>query len=74
MNCESLFEKFDLFADAPDAVARIRELVVKLAVQGQLSDDANSWREAPLGELLDFDVVMIFLCKIAKAAAINLRS
>lgn len=51
MNCESLFEKFDLFADAPDAVARIRELVVKLAVQGQLSDDANSWREAPLGEI-----------------------
>jgi type I restriction enzyme S subunit len=37
MNLETFFEKFDQFADAPDAVARIRELVLDLAVQGKLA-------------------------------------
>ncbi len=36
MNLETFFEKFDLFADAPDAVAKMRELVLELAVQGGL--------------------------------------
>ena len=36
MKLETFFEKFDLFADAPDAVARMRELVLQLAVQGKL--------------------------------------
>ncbi len=36
MNLETFFEKFDLFADAPDAVAKMRELVLQLAVQGKL--------------------------------------
>lgn len=38
------FEKFELLADAPDAVARMRELVLQLAVQGRLvaqSSDAE---------------------------------
>ena len=30
MRLETFFEKFDLFADAPDAVAKMRELVLRL--------------------------------------------
>ena len=36
MTLESFFEKFDLFADAPNAVAKMRELVRHLAVTGKL--------------------------------------
>jgi type I restriction enzyme S subunit len=36
MTPETFFKKFALFADAPDAVARMRELVIHLAVQGRL--------------------------------------
>jgi type I restriction enzyme S subunit len=36
MTLEAFFEKFDLFADAPDAVAKMRELVRHLAVTGKL--------------------------------------
>lgn len=32
----TFFEKFDQFADAPNAVAKMRKLVLKLAVQGKL--------------------------------------
>ena len=43
MKLETFFEKFDQFADAPNAVAKMRELVLQLAVQGKLvrhkSDD-----------------------------------
>ena len=35
------FEKFDLFADAPDAVEKMRELILQLAVQGRLVDSAD---------------------------------
>ena len=44
MTLEAFFKKFDLFADAPDAVARMRELVLELAVRGQLLsiDQLNS--------------------------------
>ena len=38
MKLETFFEKFDQFADAPDAVAKMRELVLQLAVQGKLVD------------------------------------
>jgi type I restriction enzyme S subunit len=37
MNLEIFLEKFNLFAGAPDAVAKMRELVLELAVQGRLS-------------------------------------
>ena len=30
MKLETFFEKFDQFADAPDAVAKMRELVLEL--------------------------------------------
>lgn len=36
MTLETFFEKFELFADAPDAVAKMRELVRHLAVTGKL--------------------------------------
>ena len=49
MKLETFFEKFDQFADAPTAVAKMRELVLTLAVQGRLvtqcpkSPSANNW-------------------------------
>ena len=36
MKLETFFEKFDLFADAPNAVEKMRELVLHLAVRGKL--------------------------------------
>jgi len=36
MKLETFFEKFDQFTYAPDAVAKMRELVLELAVQGKL--------------------------------------
>jgi len=38
MKLETFFEKFDQFADAPDAVAKMRELVLELAASGKLVD------------------------------------
>ena len=51
MKLETFFEKFDQFADAPDAVEKMRELVLELAVKGALSERHASdqhdaaWRE-----------------------------
>jgi type I restriction enzyme S subunit len=42
---QTFFQKFDLFADAPDAVAKMRELVLHLAFSGQLVK-SNSERKA----------------------------
>jgi type I restriction enzyme S subunit len=42
MTLNTFFEKFALFADAPDAVAAMRELVLQLAVRGNLTDQAKS--------------------------------
>jgi type I restriction enzyme S subunit len=36
MKLKTFFDKFDTFADAPDAVAKMRELVLQLAVTGKL--------------------------------------
>lgn len=36
MRLETFFKKFDLFAGAPNAVAKMRELVLDLAIQGRL--------------------------------------
>jgi type I restriction enzyme S subunit len=38
MNVETFLEKFDEFAGTPDAVAKLRELILRLAVQGRLVD------------------------------------
>ena len=36
MKLDTFFEKFDLYADAPDAVPKMRELVLQLAVTGKI--------------------------------------
>ena len=36
MKPETFFEKFDQFAESPNAVAKLRELVLELAVKGKL--------------------------------------
>src|SRR6266567_2264326 len=46
MKLATFFEKFDQFADAPDAVAKMRELVLEVAVQGGLVP--HSQDEAPV--------------------------
>ena len=51
MKLETFFKKFEMFADAPKAVAKMRELVLELAVKGALSERHASdqvyagWRE-----------------------------
>jgi type I restriction enzyme, S subunit len=50
MTLDTFFEKFDEFADAPDAVAKMRELVLQLAVQGRLVDPAED--DEPVEEFL----------------------
>lgn len=47
MNLDTFFEKFDQFSDAPNAVAKMRELVLKLAFNGVLSGGSNAsvWEE-----------------------------
>ncbi|MDD2466845.1 MAG: restriction endonuclease subunit S [Desulfobulbus sp.] len=46
MKLETFFEKFDQFAEAPDAVARMRELLIFFAVNGKLVP--NDPRETPV--------------------------
>lgn len=61
MNLPTFFEKFDLFADAPDAVAKIRELVLELGVQGKLSEqrveDAKDPEWLKLAQQLDAESI-----------------
>jgi type I restriction enzyme S subunit len=45
MRLETFFEKFDQLADAPNAVGRMRELVLELAVRGKLSEQRSSGPE-----------------------------
>lgn len=42
MKLETLFDKFDHFADGPNSLAKIRELVLELAVQGRLTSTLPS--------------------------------
>ena len=51
MKLETFFEKFDQFADAPDAVEKMRELLLNFAVTGRLSEQRAG--DAPVSELLD---------------------
>jgi type I restriction enzyme S subunit len=50
MKLETFFEKFDQFAEAPNAVAKMRELVLGLAVRGKLVEQDPS--DEPASELL----------------------
>jgi type I restriction enzyme S subunit len=51
MKLETFFEKFDQFADAPDAVAKMRELVRHLALTGTLVEQDDN--DEPALALLD---------------------
>ena len=51
MKLETFFEKFDQFADAPDAVAKMREMVLELAIQGKLVVQACD--DEPAGKQLE---------------------
>jgi type I restriction enzyme S subunit len=50
MKLETFFEKFDQLADAPNAVEKMRELVLRLAVTGRLVESDS--RDSPASELL----------------------
>jgi len=51
MTLDTFFKKFDPFADAPNAVAKMRELVLNFAVTGRLSEHRAS--DAPVSELIE---------------------
>src|SRR5271163_4460469 len=51
MKLGDFFEKFDQFTDAPDAVAKMRELVLQLAVTGKLV--RQNKRDLPASSLLE---------------------
>ena len=54
MRLEMFFEKFELFADAPGAVAKMRELTLRLALQGQFAaKGTEAWKVARLGDFLE---------------------
>jgi type I restriction enzyme S subunit len=50
MSPETFLDKFDLIADAPDAVAKMKELVLELALQGKLVE--RNLDDEPAQELL----------------------
>ena len=50
MTLETFFEKFNQFADAPDAVEKMRGLILRLAMQGKLSEPHKT--DGPVSELL----------------------
>jgi len=50
MRLETFFKKFELFADAPNAVAKMRELVLQLAVTGKLVERRE--REGSASDLM----------------------
>ena len=54
MTAHVFFEKFDEFAEAPDAVAKLRELILDLAVAGKLFHDTMvEWKETRLGDVIE---------------------
>ena len=52
MRLEQFFEKFELFADAPNAVGKMRELVLDLAVTARLIPSEAEWAKRPLRSLV----------------------
>lgn len=50
MKLETFFNKFDLFADAPNAVAKMRELVLRMATSGRIAEQDSA--DQPSSELL----------------------
>jgi type I restriction enzyme, S subunit len=50
MKLETFFEKFEMFADAPNAVAKMRELILESAIRGKLVP--RNVTDEPASELL----------------------
>ena len=54
MELATFFAKFDQFADAPNAVAKMRELVLEWAATGKLCHNQSvEWKEGVLGDVID---------------------
>lgn len=51
MNLETFFEKFELIAGAPGAIARMRGIILQLAVQGKLVPQDQA--DEPANKLFD---------------------
>ena len=49
MDLTTFFEKFDQFAGAPNAVAKMQELVLELAIRGHLIQSGKSLVSEELG-------------------------
>lgn len=53
MNAETFFQSFDLLAEAPNSVAKLRELILELAIRGKLlSQDPSDGDSTKLFDLL----------------------
>lgn len=51
MSVDTLLKNFEIFAEAPGGIDRLRELILGLAVSGEISNsDLSSWRTTTLGE------------------------
>lgn len=53
MNLESFFEKFDHFADAPNALPAMREIFLQLAVRGKLTERFDGEVSTPQLDVAD---------------------
>ena len=54
MTFATFFEKYELLAEAPNAVERMRELVLELATSGRLMPGARtSWRKGELADVIE---------------------
>jgi type I restriction enzyme, S subunit len=51
MKLEAFFEKFNLFADLPEAIRSMRELILQLAVRGKLTNQTANESARPQQEL-----------------------
>lgn len=60
MTLETFFAKFDLFANAPNAVAKMRELVVQLAVQGGLVPHSAAESAVPYASVEEATPINVF--------------
>ena len=54
MNSKTFFDNFETIASAPGGIARLRELILDLAVRGELvSSDPKDWKSSTLGEAVE---------------------
>ncbi|MGJ8643334.1 MAG: restriction endonuclease subunit S [Luteolibacter sp.] len=75
MTLETFFDKFDQFADAPDAVAKMRELVLTLTFQGKLVDqDPEDESSSILYERIAAKREEMIAAKLIKRAKIRATS